>query len=308
MGEMFHVKHRGQVPKVEICDYEGSRYRTEFWEGKGREYEDRAERVALRKLLPPPGRRLIEIGAGYGRLADLYHNYDEVLLLDYALSQLQQARHRLGNDRFRYIAADLYNMPLVDSCLDTAVMVRVIHHLQDPPAAFAQIARILAPQGALVLEYANKRNLKAILRYALRRQVSNPFTLQPVEFAPLNYDFHPAYIEARLHQAGFDLEQQLAVSTFRLALLKRLIPSPFLARLDGLLQTPGARLKLTPSLFLRARIHKAGPEAPVDSLFCCPLCRAAPLKTLPAALLCPTCLRRWPIQEGIYNFKEPIIA
>jgi len=94
---------------VEICDYEGSRYRTEFWEGQGREYEDRAERIALRKLLPPHGRRLIEIGAGYGRLADLYQGYDEVLLLDYALSQLQQARGRLGNDRFHYIAADLYH-------------------------------------------------------------------------------------------------------------------------------------------------------------------------------------------------------
>jgi hypothetical protein len=29
-----------------ICDYEGSRYRYDFWEGKGREYEDMAERIA----------------------------------------------------------------------------------------------------------------------------------------------------------------------------------------------------------------------------------------------------------------------
>ena len=31
-----------------ICDYEGSNYRTEFWENQGRDYEDKAERVALR--------------------------------------------------------------------------------------------------------------------------------------------------------------------------------------------------------------------------------------------------------------------
>lgn len=305
---MFHVKRGGRVPKVEICDYEGSGYRTEFWEGQGREYEDRAERVALRKLLPPSGGRLIEIGAGYGRLADLYHNYQDVLLLDYALSQLRQARQCLGNARFRYIAADLYNMPLVDCCLDTVVMVRVIHHVQDPPAALSEIARILTPRGALVLEYANKRNLKAIVRYLLRRQVWNPFTLQPAEFAPLNYDFHPHYMEACLHEAGFQPEHQLAVSTFRLPLLKRHIPAPFLARLDGLLQRPGAYLKLTPSLFLRARIDKVAGDAPIESLFRCPLCRATPLEPLPGALLCPSCGRRWAIQEGIYNFKEPIIA
>ena len=53
-----------------ICDYEGSRYRTDFWEGQNREYEDRVERVAMKKLLPPRGERLVEIGAGFGRLAE----------------------------------------------------------------------------------------------------------------------------------------------------------------------------------------------------------------------------------------------
>ena len=57
---------------TEICDYEGSSYRTDFWEGQGRQYEDMAERLALRKLLPPAGARLVEIGAGFGRLVDLY--------------------------------------------------------------------------------------------------------------------------------------------------------------------------------------------------------------------------------------------
>ena len=39
-----------------ICDYEGSNYRTEFWEGKGRNYEDQVERIALRRLLPKHGK------------------------------------------------------------------------------------------------------------------------------------------------------------------------------------------------------------------------------------------------------------
>ena len=75
-----------------ICDYEGTSYRAEFWDGHGREYEDLAERSALRRLLPPRGRRLLEVGAGFGRLADLYSGYDQIILLDYARSGLREAQ------------------------------------------------------------------------------------------------------------------------------------------------------------------------------------------------------------------------
>src|SRR5512142_453274 len=114
----------------EICDYENSPWRTEFW--PGREYEDRAERIALAHMLPPRGTRLCEIGAGFGRLADLYRGYERVILLDYSRSMLQDAHARLGNDpRFSFAAADLYNLPLADSSIDTAVTVRVLHHISD---------------------------------------------------------------------------------------------------------------------------------------------------------------------------------
>ena len=291
---------------AEICDYEGSSYRTDFWEGRGREYEDLVERIALQKLLPCRGGRLIEIGAGYGRLADLYDGYDEVLLLDYALSQLRQARERLGDDRFVYVAADLYKLPLVDSCLDTAVMVRVMHHVHNPPAALSEISRVLMPQGVFVLEYANKRNLKAILRHLLRRQEWDPFSLDPVEFVPLNFNFHPLYMETQLDTVDFRIERQLAVSTFRVPLLKRSLPASRLAQVDGLLQIPGATLKLTPSLFIRAHMEKKGPAASARSLFRCPVCSASPLRQSPTVLLCEGCGRRWALQDGIYNFREPI--
>jgi ubiquinone/menaquinone biosynthesis C-methylase UbiE len=161
-----------------VCDYEGSRYRTDFWSGQGREYEDAAERIALQALLPPRGRRLIEIGAGFGRLAHLYAGYDEVILLDYARSQLRQAQDDLGNGRFTYAAGNLYDLPLANSSVDTVVMVRVLHHVKDPAAAFQEIRRILRPGGTYVLEFANKRHLKAIGRYLLGLQRDNPLSAQ----------------------------------------------------------------------------------------------------------------------------------
>ena len=35
-----------------VCNYEGSDYQTSFWDQGGREYEDRTEAIALRRLLP----------------------------------------------------------------------------------------------------------------------------------------------------------------------------------------------------------------------------------------------------------------
>ena len=136
-----------------VCDYEGSTYRTDFWEGQGREYEDLVERIALRHLLPQRGNRLLEIGAGFGRLTDCYHGYEQIVLLDYSRSQLRQAQERLGrSDRYLYVAADLYAMPFVDGLFDTATLIRTIHHVQDVPAALGEVRRVLRPQGTFILE------------------------------------------------------------------------------------------------------------------------------------------------------------
>ncbi|MCZ7667221.1 MAG: hypothetical protein M5U34_08390 [Chloroflexi bacterium] len=81
-----------------VCDYEGSDYRTRFWQNQGRDYEDRVERIALRRLMPPTGGTLIEIRAGFGRLADEYTGYERVVLFDYSRSLLREAQAHLGDD------------------------------------------------------------------------------------------------------------------------------------------------------------------------------------------------------------------
>ena len=288
----------------QICDYEGSTYRADFWEGQGREYEDLAERIALRKLLSPGGDLLMEVGSGFGRLADLYNGYKKVVLLDYSRSMLRQAQERLGRDeRHIYVAANLYNLPFVDHLFSTTVTVRVLHHVQDIIAAFCEIRRVSAPSGHYILEYANKRHLKAILRYALRRQQWNPFALEPIEFVKLNYDFHPAWMEARLQKTGFVIEKRLTVSHFRHPLVKRLVPPGLLAAIDGSLQWTASLWKLSPSIFVRARVEKAYPPTEPQSFFRCPACHSSPLVEMDQALDCPNCNRKWPIDDGVYDFR-----
>lgn len=292
-----------------VCDYEGSGYRSDFWEGQGREYEDLAERIALRHLLPQSGRRLVDIGAGFGRLSEFYDGYEQVVLLDYSRSLLRQAQNRLGRDgRILYVAASFYSMPFASGSFDAAMMVRAMHHVEKVPKILDEIARVLAGSGTFVLEFANKRHLKAILRYALRMQRWNPFDPTPYEFVEMNFDFHPNWMRERLAEAGFHVKHQRTVSHFRLPLLKRIFPSGALAMLDGACQPTGAWWQLTPSIFAQCTQSKAAGDPPVGSLFCCPACGDPRLHEVFEALNCENCGRRWVIEDGIYNFKTPVPA
>lgn len=209
----------------------------------------------------------------------------------------------MGDDGFVYVAANLYDLPLADASVDSVVTVRVLHHVLDLEAAFRQFARILRPGGTYTLEYANKRHLKAILRYLVGRQTVSPFTLQPYEFAELNFDFHPDYVAGHLRKAGFVVEARRAVSSFRTAFLKRHLPLRLLVAADVLLQRPTAPLELAPSIFVRARVDKPGARCLNEALWRCLRCNATGLIETPEGLECPACQTRWPIEEGIYNFK-----
>ena len=289
-----------------ICDYEDSTYRTDFWEGQGREYEDLAERIALRHLLPPAGRRLMDIGAGFGRLSEFYAGYEQVVMLDYSRSLLRQARDRLGHDgRVVYVAANFYAMPFAESSFDSAMMVRVIHHVEDVPTLLDEVARVLAGGGTYLLEFASKRHLKAILRYAVGRQQWSPFDREPYEFVEMNFDFHPDWMRDQVEKALFHVKQIRTVSHFRLPLLKRTLPARTLATLDGVCQPTGAWWQLTPSVFFHCLREGPVGEATTALCFRCPACGSTGLEETAEAVACPGCHRRWPVQDGIYNFKEP---
>ena len=287
-----------------ICDYEGSTYRTDFWEGQGREYEDRVERVALRRLLPPRGQRLLDVGAGFGRLASMYTGYEQVVLLDYSRSHLEHARQQLGDQRFTYVVADIYRPPLAENAVDTTVMVRVLHHIARVPLVLEQIRRVTRPCGTLILEFANKRHLKNLLRCFIGRGI-DPFDRAPYQFAELHFDFHPAWIAQRLREAGYQIERRLSASLFRSELLGRIFPTPFLVNMDAALQAITAPLKLGPSIFVRAQVIKSGSAQLVaeEDLFCCPDCGHQPLDRQADSMRCTACQARWPIENGLYVFK-----
>ena len=287
-----------------ICNYEGSDYQRSFWEQGGRAYEDAAEEVALQRLLPASGRFLLELGAGAGRNTPRYKGFKRVALLDYSRTQLEQAQQRLGNSgRYLYVAADIYRLPFAPGLFDAATMIRTLHHMAEPRRALEQVRQVLQPGAAFILEFANKKNLKAILRYGLRRQSWNPFSPEPIEFAPLNFDFHPATVRAWLKLSGFALERQLTVSHFRIGFLKQILPLGMLVWMEAQAQWTGNLWQLTPSVFVRSRALGQGPAAEPEALFRCPACGHFPLPDTPPRITCPQCGQGYPVENGIYDFR-----
>ncbi len=292
-----------------VCNYEGSDYQQAFWEQGGRDYEDRAEAIALKKMLPTSGKLMLELGAGAGRNTPRYEGFERVVLLDYSTTQLAQAQQKLGrSDRYIYVAADIYRLPFLDRSFDSATMIRALHHMADAPKALSQVRNVLQPRAVFILEFANKLNLKSIFRYWLGRQDWNPFTLEPVEFVKLNFDFHPKAIRSWLGELGFSIEKTLAVSHFRIGWLKRIVPAGLLAAMDGLFQPLGAFWQFTPSVFMKARVNVESQTGEVSmnvtGLFKCPECGGGNLQEKNDHLLWPSCHARWAVHDGIYDFRE----
>ena len=309
MPDSFFMDTKNTPP---VCNYEGSDYQTSFWDQGGREYEDHTEAIALKRLLPKQGRLMLELGAGAGRNTPRYLGFDRIVLNDYSRTQLEQAQARLGkSDKYIYVAADVYRLPFVDGLFDGATMIRVLHHMADAPKALEQIRNVMSPNGTFILEFANKLNLKAILRYLFGRQKWRPFTLEPVEFVELNFDFHPKAVFNWLKELGFSIERIITVSHFRIGFLKRIVPTNVLVFFDSIFQWTGAWWQITPSVFVKAVggnqvTGSVRRELSVLEYFKCPDCGHSPLVDRSSYLECSSCKKKWEFKDGIYDFREPI--
>jgi SAM-dependent methyltransferase len=238
--------------RAPLATYEDLGYRDVFW--AARAYEDACDRIALRALLPAHGGRLIEVGAGFGRLAGEFAGYGEVVLLDSSEVHVAAAAEELADDpRIQVTLGDALALPFPDGHFDAAVCVRVLHHFADPKPLVAELGRVVRPGGVVVLEYANKRNLKSIARRIFGRQNWSAFSLGAVEYKPFHYDHAPVSVLRALRSAGFTVERMRTASLFRLPILTRQLNPTALAGLEAPLQELLGSITPGPSVFVLAR-------------------------------------------------------
>lgn len=235
-----------------------------YWQG--RKYEDRADKLAIKKLLSKIKKRdsLIDIAGGFGRLsAFLAPDFTKILLVDQSYGLLKEANKYLSAYKnIKIKKCDCKALPVASSSFDVALMVRLVHHFENPEKPLKEAHRALKPGGFLILEFANKIHFVACLKALLTGDFSFWRSLKPVEKRSKRAikeemiffcNHHPRAIEMSLEKIGFRIVDKLSVSNCRFPFVKKIMPMPVLMFLESLIQRPCAKFYFGPSIYLLAQ-------------------------------------------------------
>ena len=116
--------------------------------------ESEVEAAVARALADRPVGRLVDIGTGTGRMIELFgREADHALGVDRSPEMLRLARVKLAQAGLEaeLRQGDMYSLALPAASADTIIIHQVLHYAQQPAAAVAEAARLLAPRGRLLI-------------------------------------------------------------------------------------------------------------------------------------------------------------
>lgn len=296
--EDLQQKKTGQI-------YEGIEYQ-EFWGSDARKSLHQLERILIQELLPTTGKRILDLGCGYGRLVDCYADkFDQVVLLDGSYSLLQEARKK-NLENAVYITADINALPFSTAYFDCVLIIRVFHHLDDSVSLFHSIGNSLINQGVLVFNYSNKINPGFIKRWANGKLKGNPFSLEPGGIGSTFIQHHPRYVARLLEEYGFSdvIYRGAGVTDKFPGLLRR---SKFTQNMGVFISPILGNLKIAPWMMCKARIESDAqfdPDDDITDILVCPSCKQS-LSAHTDAYYCKCCNVKYPISDGIIDLRIP---
>lgn len=117
-----------------------------------------AHKLAFLPLIPPPGRLTVDVGAGEGRVSrELHALGHRVLAIDRSWTMSQSAAAH-PEEPVPAVVADAVNLPVADAAADCAVAFMSLHDIDNVVPAIAEISRILAVGGKLVMAIVHPLN------------------------------------------------------------------------------------------------------------------------------------------------------
>ncbi|HYC02640.1 MAG TPA: class I SAM-dependent methyltransferase [Azospirillaceae bacterium] len=162
----------------------------------------RAMKALVRRLMGPPAARLVlDAGCGDGMLTGGGAGMaggDRVVGLDYTRGMLDLARAQ----GLAPVCGDIGRLPFGDGAFDLVACVETVTVTDDPLASVAELARVVAPGGRLVVTGLNARSP---LRRLVRRALMGAGHLQPALL-------DPGEIAAVLQRAGLTVERVVWVA------------------------------------------------------------------------------------------------
>lgn len=238
-----------------------------YW--TNRAYEHGSEVFAIKKFFNIVGQneRVLEIGAGYGRLAKVYGRYArEATLVDPSGGILKKAKSYLNGElgKVKFVCSTLQDLPkkVKGTKFDVVILVRVMHHIDDPQKAIKVVSTYLSSGGYFILEFANKVHGKAIVSNLLSGNFTFPLDIFPLDRRSrrnikknsiLFLNHHPDVISEILSANGFRILEKRSVSNIRSRIVKKIIPADLLIGLESMIQKPLAKINFGPSIFILAQ-------------------------------------------------------
>jgi SAM-dependent methyltransferase len=232
-----------------------------YWDG--RDYENAAEQIAIKRLLKGKHfKHAADIGGGYGRLCLLLEEYaDRVTLAEPSQQQLDIAKDFLKDhpEIDQLLIDNAESMDFKKGELDLITMIRVMHHLPDPVPTFRELARILSSDGYFILEVANYQHFRNRLKH---RAKGKKFPVEPVDIRSAEHrkegeiafvNHNPKTVIRQLGEAGLMVEKTLSVSNLRLPGLKKIMPRSLMLAAERAMQKPLAKTYFGPSTFFLVR-------------------------------------------------------
>jgi len=155
---------------------------------------DEAVEAAIRAALADrPFRSLLDLGTGTGRMLELLGgDIERGLGIDLSPDMLLLARARLERAGLRHCSVrqgDIYNLALARDSFDVVIIHQVLHFLDDGAGAIREAARVLRPQGRLLVVDFAPHDLEFLRE----------------EHAHLRLGFAPETVEQWMRAAGLEM-------------------------------------------------------------------------------------------------------
>ena len=233
----------------------------DYWQH--RNYENQAEIIAIKRLLKDKHfKTAVDVGGGYGRLSVLLSQYaDKVVLAEPSTQQLDLATDFIKDYPSiskQLLQADDLKFP--SGSIDLLTMIRVMHHLPDPSAELAEIARVLSKDGLAIIEVANYAHFLNRLRLFVH---GKKLPMSPVDIRSPEHrnnseipfvNHNQETVIWQFDKVGLEIVEVLSVSNLRNGLIKTVLPLNILLGLEKIGQKPLAKYYFGPSVFFL--LHK----------------------------------------------------
>jgi methionine biosynthesis protein MetW len=161
------------------------------------------ERLEVATRLCPAQGRVLDIGCGDGEFAAaLARRGQPIVATDISPVALAEAARQHGSG-VRWLVVDASRaLPFADSSFDVFVSLSTLQYVFDPTQLLSEAARVLRPNGTLLIEVPNMAYLPQRLRLLIGRPIKTSYWPHGIDGGNLHY-FTVELLAGLITRAGF---------------------------------------------------------------------------------------------------------